>query len=268
MRTETDDMLLSCENIVKRYGALTAVDRLSLQVRAGEILGIGGPNGAGKTTLFDMISGVTKATEGRIVFKGRDITRLPPHKVSPQGLARTFQLNAAFDSLSVEENVLCSAYFGRTNILFPQLRYPPAAREAARAALSTTGLEALRDRRAGSLTILQRKQLMIACALATRPAVLLLDEPVGGLTVAEIDQTIEMIAKVRSEWPVTIILIEHVMRFLVALCDRAVIMHHGRKIYEGPISGLAGDREVVEVYLGETAARRLRNVATRQDCHA
>lgn len=268
MRTKTDDTLLSCENIVKRYGALTAVDRLTLRVTAGEILGIGGPNGAGKTTLFDIISGVTKATEGRVIFKGRDISRLPPHKASPQGLARTFQLNAAFDSLSVEENVLCSAYFGGANILFPRLRYPSETREVAYAALEATGLKAVRNQKADSLTVLQRKQLMIACALATRPAILLLDEPVGGLNVYEIDQTIELIRKVQSEWPVTIILIEHVMRFLVALCDRVMIMHHGAKIYEGPIAGLAKDRQVVEVYLGEVAANRLQNAAERQACHA
>lgn len=268
MRTQADDTLLSCENIVKRYEALIAVDRLNLQVRAGEVLGIGGPNGAGKTTLFDMISGVTPVTEGRILFRGRDISRLPPHKASPQGLARTFQLNAAFDSLSVEENVLCSAYFGRASILFPQLRYPRETRELAYAALATTGLEDARSRKAGDLTVLQRKQLMIACALATRPTILLLDEPVGGLNINEIDQTIQMIAKVRREWPITIVLIEHVMRFLVALCDRVVIMHHGRKIYEGPIAGLTSDRQVVEVYLGEAAAKRLRNAAERQASHA
>lgn len=237
---------------------------MTFHVKAGEIVGIGGPNGAGKTTFFDIISGVTPATGGTITFRGRDISDHAAHEVCVGGIARTFQLNAAFDSLTVEENVLCSAYFGRRSVVFPRLGYDRATRENARSIINLAGLDEVAARKAANLTVLQRKQLMIACALATDPVVLLLDEPVGGLNPKEIGQTIELIRKVRREMSLTIVLIEHVMRFLVELCDRVVIMHHGRKIYEGPTSGLTKDRQVVEVYLGAAAAMRLEHVIARQ----
>lgn len=260
--------VLNCRDVTKYYGALAAVDGMSFDVKAGEIVGIGGPNGAGKTTFFDIISGVTPATGGTITFRGRDISNHAAHKVCVEGIARTFQLNAAFDSLTVEENVLCSAYFGRRSFTFPRLSYDRATRENARSIIDLTGLGAVTAKPASSLTVLQRKQLMMACALATDPVVLLLDEPVGGLNPKEIGETIELIRKVQRELSLTIVLIEHVMRFLVELCGRVVIMHHGKKIYEGPTSGLTHDRQVVEVYLGPAAAARLEQVIAKQPSHA
>lgn len=259
--------VLSCRNVTKNYGALAAVDGMNFDIKAGEIVGIGGPNGAGKTTFFDIISGVTPATGGTISFRGRDISGFAAHKVCFDGIARTFQLNAAFDSLTVEENVLCSAYFGRRGLAFPQLSYDRATRENARSIICLTGLEDVRAKKAAGLTVLQRKQLMIACALATDPVVLLLDEPVGGLNPKEIGQAIELISRVRRERSLTIVLIEHVMRFLVELCGRVMIMHHGKKIYDGPTSGLTRDRQVVEVYLGSAAATRLDHAIARQPAH-
>lgn len=268
MSNHERDPLLSCRNVSKRFGALTAVDGLSFEVAAGEVLGIGGPNGAGKTTLFDVMSGITPASDGNILFRGQDISTAPPYRICAAGLARTFQLNAVFDSLSVSENVLCSAYFGRQAVSFPRLGYDRRTRERARAIVEATGLSAVCDRPAGALTVVQRKQLMIASALATEPALLLLDEPVGGLNPKEIDQTIELIQRVRREWSVAIVVIEHVMRFLVALCDRVMIMHHGRKIYGGTAGGVGSDRQVVEVYLGEWAAERLQRTIAEQQAHA
>jgi branched-chain amino acid transport system ATP-binding protein len=260
--------ILSCRGVTKMYGALAAVQEMNLDVGAGEIVGIGGPNGAGKTTFFDIISGVTKATRGSIAFRGHDISGRAADRICVEGIARTFQLNAAFDSLTVDQNVLCSAYFGRRNVLFPALGYDRPTREHARSIIDLTGLGDVAGKKAGSLTVIGRKRLMIACALATDPAILLLDEPVGGLNPAEIDEAIELIRKVRHEMSLTIVLIEHVMRFLVELCDRVVIMHHGGKIFEGATADLTKNRQVVEVYLGASAAARLDSVISRHPINA
>lgn len=259
--------ILSCRGVTKMYGALAAVQEMDLNVGAGEIVGIGGPNGAGKTTFFDIISGVTKATSGSIAYRGHDITGRAADRICVEGIARTFQLNAAFDSLNVEQNVLCSAYFGRRNVVFPGLGYDRATRDQARSIIDLTGLSDSAGKMAGSLTVLGRKRLMIACALATNPTILLLDEPVGGLNPSEMGEAIELIRKVRYEMSLTIVLIEHVMRFLVELCDRVVIMHHGGKIFEGATADLTKNRQVVEVYLGASAAARLDNVIARQPAH-
>lgn len=238
---------------------MAAVDDLSFDVRPGEILGIGGPNGAGKTTLFDVISGLTPANAGRIAFGGRDITRRSADRICHHGVARTFQLNAAYDTLTVRENVVCASYYGHRNVLFPKLRFDRAAKQRASEAIELVGLQDYSDTAARDLPVLQRKLLMMASAIASKPKLLLLDEPVGGLNLHEIDDVMELIRVLRKEQALTIVLIEHVMRFLVALADRVMIMHHGQKIYEGSASGLAGDKTVVEVYLGEGVAHRLRH---------
>lgn len=249
--------ILTCSSVTKQYGSLVAVNGLSLEVNAGEIVGIGGPNGAGKTTLFDIISGVTPPSGGHVWFKGRDISLIPADRICHLGIAKTFQLNAAFGSMSVRDNIACSGYFGRRNIVFPALRYPKKLQREVDETMELTGLRDQADLPASALTVLQRKKLMIACALITNPELLLLDEPVGGLNPHEIDDTIELIKRVRHERSLTIVLIEHVMRFIVELCDRVVIMHHGQKMFEGTADRLTTDKKVVEVFLGAGAARRL-----------
>mgnify|MGYP006271044315 CR=1 FL=1 len=254
--TAANGPLLSCKGVSKHFGALAAVNNLSFEVAAGEVLGIGGPNGAGKTTLFEVISGLSRASRGSVVFEGRDITALAPEAVCNAGIARTFQLNASFDSLSVRDNVRVAAYFGRDNRRTPGLVLGADTEAHADAALAAVGLTG-RDRAvAGELPVLDRKLLMLAGALATRPRLLLLDEPVGGLNPREIDQMMQAVRAIARSG-VAIILIEHVMRFLVQLSSRVMIMHHGERIYEGPPDGLARDRTVVDVYLGEGASRRL-----------
>jgi len=248
--------LLECQHVSKRFGALAAVNDLSFSVAAGEVLGIGGPNGAGKTTLFEVISGLSPASEGEIRFDGRRIDRLAPEAICHLGIARTFQLNAAFDTLSVWENALAAATFGRARQLFPGLRHQKSAAERAAAALDFVGLAAGRDRIAGKLPVLDRKLLMIAGALATEPKLLLLDEPVGGLTPGETDRVVEVVQRAKATG-ITVILIEHVMRFLVQLSDRVMILHHGERIYQGSSDGLVHDATVVDVYLGAGAAGRL-----------
>lgn len=248
--------LLSCRHVSKHFGALAAVNDLSFDVAEGEVLGIGGPNGAGKTTLFEVISGLNPATAGEVIFAGRPITHLSPERICHAGIARTFQLNAGFDSLTLRENVLVGAHFGRENRLLPGLRIDRHAKSRADAALAAVGLADRADALTEKIPVLERKLLMIASALATEPRLLLMDEPVGGLTPREIDRVMEVVHGLKGQG-VTIILIEHVMRFLVQLSTRVLIMHHGEKLYEGPPDGLARDAKVVEVYLGAGAARRL-----------
>ena len=249
--------LLQCRNLSKYFGALAAVKDLSFDVAEGEILGIGGPNGAGKTTLFEMISGLNPASQGQILFEGRDVAALPPERICHLGILRTFQLNAGFDSLTVEETVLASAQFGAANRLWLGLRVDRRAREAASDALALAGLASRRDAATETLPILERKLLMIASAMAAAPKLLLMDEPAGGLTPGEIDRVIDVVERLKGRG-VTIVLIEHVMRFLTRLSSRVMIMHHGEKIYEGSAAGLASDETVVDVYLGAGASARMR----------
>lgn len=248
--------LLSCRKVSKHFGALAAVNQLSFDLAEGEILGIGGPNGAGKTTLFEVVSGLNPATGGEVVFAGRDITRLAPEAICHAGIARTFQLNAGFDRLSVRDNVRVAAYFGRDNRVVPGLRLGRAVEAEVDSALAAVGWRGSQQTLAGQLPVLDRKLLMLAGALATNPKLLLMDEPVGGLNPQEIDVMMAVVRAIAARG-VTIILIEHVMRFLVQLSQRVLIMHHGEKIYEGPPQGLASDRTVIDVYLGEGASQRL-----------
>ena len=248
--------VLGCTPVSQHLGARAAVDARSFDVAEGEVLGIGGPNGAGKTTLFEVISGLNPATAGEVSLAGRPITRLSPERICHAGIARTFQLNAGFDSLTVRENVLIGAHFGRENRLLPGFRIDRAARARTEEALAAVGL----SDRAAALTekipVLDRKLLMIASALATRPKLLLMDEPVGGLSPREIDHVMGVVRRLES-LGITVILIEHVMRFLVQLSTRVLIMHHGEKLYEGAPDGLLRDSKVIDVYLGAGAAQRL-----------
>lgn len=249
--------LLECANVVKRFGSLAAVDGMSLAVTPGEIVGIGGPNGAGKTTFFDVVTGVTPATDGRMVFDGHDITGLGADRICQLGIARTFQLNAAFESLTVRENIDVAAYFGRARRAVPGLRLGRDVRDQTDEALAFVGLSDKDDVTVAQLPVLDRKLLMIAGAIATKPKLLFLDEPVGGLNTKEIDHIIGLVERLKAGG-LTVVLIEHVMRFLIALSSRVIIMHHGRKIFEGLPSAVAEDPVVVETYLGEGAQKRLK----------
>lgn len=250
--------ILNCTGVTRRFGSLVAVDNMSLSVRRGEILGIGGPNGAGKTTFFDVITGMTPASSGRIEFDGRDVTHMSADRICQMGMARTFQLNAAFEHMTVRENVEIAAYYGRGRRLFPGLRLGATARHAATGALDLVGLSAKADRSVSELPVLDRKLLMIAGAIATNPKVLFLDEPVGGLNATEIDQIIGLMRRLASGG-LTIVLIEHVMRFLLALSNRVMIMHHGSLLFEGRPDQVAEDDRVVEVYLGHGTQARLKS---------
>ncbi len=240
--------ILECKKVSKAYGGLLAVSDLSFGVEPGEVYAIVGPNGAGKTSLFDCISGINPATGGTITFGGREIQALRPHDICRRGLARTFQTTVAFDSQTVLTNVLVGGTFGREGAN-PFLSFTTPAIEAAIDALALCGLADQQRALAGSLPVLARKRLMLATALATKPELLLLDEPFGGLNPAERAQMIDLI-RVVAATGVTILMIEHVMKAVQALANRILVIHHGHQIAEGPPSKVLRDAKVIEVYLG------------------
>ncbi len=251
--------VVECIDVTKRYGGLVAVQELSFQVEASEFFAIVGPNGAGKTTLFDTISGHSPATSGEIRFNGESIQRAKPHSICRLGLARTFQTTTAFDTQTVLTNALVSAVFGRSG-RSSWLGFDTKAKEAALAALRLVGLADRQEDQAGTLPILDRKRLMLATALATKPTALLLDEPVGGLNASERQEFIDLVAGV-AKTGVTILMIEHVMKAVQALASRMLVLHHGQKLAEGPPAEVLRDERVVQVYLGGGAARKNGNGA-------
>ncbi|MAV83135.1 MAG: hypothetical protein CMI90_06710 [Pelagibacteraceae bacterium] len=250
-KSTKENSILTCHRVTKSYGALNAVNKLSFEIPEGIVYGIGGPNGAGKTTLFDLISGVQKVNNGEIIFNRQNITNQNSYKICHAGIARTFQLNAAFETMTVRENVLIGVQHGLQNNEIPNLYFSNQDISNADYALSFVGLENIKDKIVSSLTHLELKLLMIASAISTNPKLLLLDEPVGGLIPNEIEKVEKVVSKLTQEKKITIILIEHVMRFLVGLSDEVMIMNHGEKLYEGLPEKMAEDKTVVDVYLGE-----------------
>jgi branched-chain amino acid transport system ATP-binding protein len=210
--------------------------------------------------LFELISGLNPADRGDIFLEDAPIHRLPAHAICHLGIARVFQSNAGFDTLSAQDNVLIAAAYGPVRKAVPPLLYSRSIRDRAEAALHFVGLTSRGDTAVRNLSVLERKLLMVATAMATEPKLLLMDEPVGGLNPEEIDKIMKLVESL-VEGGMTIMLIEHVMRFLVALSDRVMIMHHGEKIYEGAATGLAQDETVKSVYLGEKMSRRVAEYA-------
>lgn len=249
-KTQMEAPLLVCRGVTKYFGALAAVDGIDLTINRGVTIGIGGPNGAGKTTFFDLISGLGALTSGSVEFRGRSLAGLSPHRICHLGMARTFQLNSGFDGLSVFDNVLAAVIFGRRSSSGTLLS-SSVDRQRAWQILKQFGLQDVAAEQVENIPVLIRKKLMIATALANEPELLLLDEPVGGLTPSETDEFIELMQSLKAEG-LTIVFIEHVMRFLTALADRALIMHQGRMIFDGNAEDLGTDMTVREVYLGST----------------
>lgn len=243
--------LLECRQVRKHYGALAAVDGIDLKIEGGETVGIGGPNGAGKTTFFDLISGLTAVTSGQVLFRGNEITGIPPHRLFHMGMARTFQVTSGFGSLTVLENMLTSVVYG-TGTERPGLLMTKVHRERSMACLEAYGLADIAQRRVSDISVLARKKLMVASAVVHQPQMLLLDEPVGGLMPGEIDEFIELMLSLRQSG-ISLVFIEHVMRFLTTVADRALIIHQGRLIYDGKPKGIAADAQVRAVYLGSAA---------------
>lgn len=255
--TGSSDALLSCGRVTRSFGALKAVNALTFDVEPGIVFGIGGPNGAGKTTLFDLICGVTPLSSGEIWFQGKRISSLKSFEICHAGIARTFQLNAAFETMTVMENVLVATQHGHMRSTSPRLRFMQSERRWAQQILEQVGLQDCANETVARLPLVETKLLMIAAAIATKPKMLLLDEPVGGLIPSEIDRVERVIRGLTDGQSMTVMLIEHVMRFLVGLSDVVMIMHHGELLYRGAADGLAKDRRVVETYLGEGASAHM-----------
>ena len=234
--------LLALETISKRFGAVVVADGIDLALNEGEALGIIGPNGAGKTTLFGIATGTLAPDSGRVLFAGEDITRLPPERRCRKGLAHSFQIPQPFSGMTVFENVVVAAAFGSNE-------REAAVYDRCAELLERCGLAEKANKRAGGLTLLDRKRLELARALATRPRALLLDEVAGGLTEPECALLIALIKEVRSSG-VSIIWIEHVVHALLAIVDRLLVLHGGRFIAEGDPRTVIQSPQVVEIYLG------------------
>ncbi len=233
--------ILEVNDIVMRFGGLTAVDHLNLHIDQGEILGLIGPNGAGKSTAFNCIAGVYAPSEGEVKFRGEVINRQKPWTLCKKGLARTFQIVKPFATKSVLYNVMVGA--------FATTDKTEEAREKALTVLDTLNFTDKKEMKAGNLTIADRKRLEIARALATEPRLLLLDEVMAGLRPAEVDEVVGVIQYIRQQG-VTIFVIEHIMRAVMALSDRIVVIHFGNKIAEGTPTEVASDENVIKAYLG------------------
>ena len=234
--------ILALHGVTKNYGALRVTDDISLSVTVGETLGILGPNGAGKTTLFNLISGDVRTDAGRVQFDGRDVTREPPHRRCRLGIGRSYQIPQPFGAMTVFENLVAAASFGAGR---------PERETYARAVdiLRETGLLTKANRLAGSLTLIDRKRLELARALATEPKVLLLDEIAAGLTEHEAHELVDEIKGIKARG-VTMIWIEHVVHALLAVADRLFVINFGQRLAEGSPEEVMSNPEVKRVYMG------------------
>ena len=259
------ERLLELEGVSKRFGGLLCIDELDLHVDEGEIVSVIGPNGAGKTTLFNLVTGIYRPDEGDIRFAGRTVVGLEPHEITARGIARTFQTLRLFLNLTVKENVMAAAWsHTRAGVLRSILRTPGMRREEreieqlAEDRLSFFGQRLMGYRwnqPAYSLSYANRRRLEIARATATKPRLLLLDEPAAGMNPVETHEITELIARLRQEAGYTILVIEHDMHVVEGISDRVVALDHGVKIAEGTFEHVATDPRVVEAYLGTSATK-------------
>jgi branched-chain amino acid transport system ATP-binding protein len=241
--------VLEARGVTKRFGALAAVDSVDFGIEQGEILGLIGPNGAGKTTLVNVMSGSEPITAGTVQFKGRDITAWPAHRIAEIGIARTFQVPKPLQRMNVLENVMVGGLFGRAN----RPRGMAYVREVARETLAFVGLEDRANAAVGALTVADRKAVELAKALAMEPELLMLDEVMAGLNLVEIEAVMDLIRQINDRG-VTILVIEHVMKAVMGLCNRILVIHHGKRIALDTPQMVCDDDHVIEAYLGEKYA--------------
>lgn len=237
--------MLEARGVTRLFGKLAAVNNLSFSIEPGEIFGIAGPNGAGKTTLFNLIAG-TYPCEGTILLEGEKINGLKPHRICRMGIARTFQVPQVFNTLTVYQNLETAAHFGG---------HKNQAHKIVEETLAFLGLQDKKTAPAASLRLFDRKLTMLGAALATKPKLLLLDEPAGGLNPIEIQQSITLFKRINEEFGITLIVIEHLMKVLMGISHRMMILHDGEKICIGKPEEVARDQRVIEIYLGTSYAQ-------------
>ena len=238
--------MLQCTEVSKRFGGLQALKNVDFTVNDGEIVGLVGPNGSGKSTLLNLISGVYKPDSGKILFSEEDISKLPPYKICAKGITKTSQTVQSFPEMTAQENVLAS-------VMFNQKKASGKTDASVRAQELLAFVELGKEKfsvPAKNLNVIELRRIQLAKALATNPKLLLLDELLTGLTPKESDEAIELV-KLINKQGVSVLIVEHVMRVIMGLCDRVVVLHHGEKICEGPPKQVVCNADVVNVYLGK-----------------
>ena len=247
----TGDAILKLEGVSKTFGGLKALTDVSFALQPGEVVGLIGPNGAGKTTLVNVVTGNLRPSSGSILFEGKDVAAQKPHEAARRGLARTFQIVQPFPQMTVLENVTAGALFGGGAASVGD------ARDMARTSLDFVGLAPLADRPAAQLALAARKRLELAKSLAMNPKVLMLDEVNAGLNSSEIDGALALIRRI-AERGVTVLIIEHLMKVVLSLSKRLLVLHHGQMIADGPSREIVADERVIEAYLGQKYAAKLK----------
>lgn len=245
-------VILEARGVTKKFGGLAAVSGVSFDLQDGEILGLIGPNGSGKTTLVNVIMGALSMSDGDVLFQGRSLRELPAYEIGRLGLSRTFQVVKPFRNLSVLQNVMVGALFGRRG----GARDLPSARREAQEILEFVGLAQRAQAPAEGLNVPERKRMELARSLAMRPTILFLDEVMAGLNPAEIDAAVELIKRIRDRG-ISLVVIEHVMKAIRNVSDRIMVLSHGEKLTEGPPEAVLNDPQVVSAYLGRRYAERV-----------
>lgn len=242
-------MILQTVGLTKRFEGLTALSNVDLTVEKGEIFGVAGPNGAGKSTLFNVIAGTFPPSSGEIFFAGRNVTRLKSHQICHLGLGRSFQIPLTFPTLSVRDNLRVGAIFGRGSDL--KLKNRLALDEQIEKTLKLLELTVYRDHLATNLDIFTTKMVMLGSILCSGCRVIMLDEPLAGLSISEIRSFLDLIRKINGEMGITVVIIEHLLDMLIEISHRLLILHNGEIIYLGEPEAIRESAEVVNVYLGK-----------------
>ena len=253
--------ILQVKGLTKNFGGVTALNRVDFQVTKQEIVGLIGPNGAGKTTFFNIVSGNIKQDQGELYFEGRNCTRLKPFERCRLGISRTYQTVRPFMDFSIEQNVRIGLQYGRRE----EMKAEPSIDDRERTILELLGLEGKRRQLARNLTLVDRKLVEVARALATNPKLLLLDEVLSGLNPAELEEAVKLIKILSRSFGLTIIWIEHIMQALLTACDRFVVLHHGSKLLEGKPEMVVSDERVIEAYLGRGGKKLAQKIRPSSD---